>query len=233
MRSVVLPLFAAMALSTSCDDRSSSTKNEDSTRHREAFARFAERVQKIRSDSTHGGDEAKCPDAAIKARLGERRPVLAVASYEALAPFSDPSAKPFSGDAERWEKLTSSAVRAIRPPTASAGDTAVVDALFRAQKLEKEYSHLGVLRAEKLEPPKLEGERFIAGHLSGWLAIYDLASGRRECVATVEAQSSGELVGTTRQARDRVMWNDFVGNVREAVHSAAKRVSEVLVVDLD
>jgi hypothetical protein len=116
---------------------------------------------------------------------------------------------------------------------ASAGDTAVVDALFRAQKLEKEHSHLGVLRAEKLDPPQLEGERFSAGHLSGWLAIYDLASGRRECVATVEAASSGELVGTSHQARDRVMWNDFVGNVREAVHSAVKRVSEVLVVDLD
>jgi len=233
MRTVALPLLAAMALSTSCDDRSSQAKTEDSTRHREAFTRFAERVQKIRSDSTHGGDETKCPDAAIEARLGQRRPVLAVATYDALAPFADPSASPFSGDGKRWEKLTSSAVRAIRPPSASAGDTAVVDALFRAQKLEKEYSHLGVLRAEKLQAPQLEGERFSAGRLSGWLAIYDLASGRRECIAAVEAESSGELVGTSRQARDRVMWNDFVGNVREAVHSAAKRVSTVLVVDLD
>jgi len=233
LRAVVLPLVAATLLSSGCDDRSSATKSDESARHREAFSRFAERVRKIRADSTRREEETKCPDAAIKARLEGRQPVLAIASYDALAPFSDPNATPFAGDGAHYQTLTSAAVRSIRPPTPTAADSAVIDALFKAQRLEKEHSHLGVLRTEKLEAPKLEGDRFSAGHFSGWLAIYDLGSGKRECVATVEADSSGELVGTTRDARDRVMWKDFVANVREAVHSGAKRVSEVLVVDLE
>jgi hypothetical protein len=233
MRAVVLPLLAATLLFFGCDDRRSATTTDDSARHRDAFARFTERMQKIRADSARHGEETRCPDEAIRARLDGRRPVLAIASYEAMAPFSDPSASPFAGDAASYEKLTSATFRAIHPPTPTAADNAVVDALFKAQTLEKEHSHLGVLRAAKLEPPKLEGDRFSAGHFSGWLAIYDLGSGKRECVADVEADSSGELVGTTRQARDRVMWKDFVSNIREAVHSGVKRVSESLVVDLE
>lgn len=216
-----------------CDDKASD-KDENAQRT-EAFAAVARRysVMRAATPSSIGADASPCPDEAIAKNAKGGRPLLAVTEYEVLARFDAPGTDPWSGERARYRRLTTPAFAAIDPPAPGASSKAWIDALFKTKKLEEEYSYLGVLRTVKDVPPRLEGEAFTPGSFEGVVAVFEIGREKPMCMAKVSAVSSGELVGTSKQARTTVMWNDYVGNIKTALRDSVRSISKVLVPDLE
>jgi hypothetical protein len=169
--------------------------------------------------------EAGCTDDELRLRLegGYARALLA--DYDYLGWYHQAAGDPYQGPQERWQLLTARSLLAVAPPASIDNKKAAIDALFRLQGLRAEYQYLAVVRATQRELPRLEGERFHAGAFQGWLMVFEVAAAKRWCQARVSAHSSTEIVGTERQARERVIWLDFQRHLRRELHAALARIT--------
>lgn len=225
--------LALLVLLAACDKRPDDRAGAERAQHAEAFASVARRYLAMREASAKPGTPpADCPDAAIEKNAKGGRPSLGVTELEVLGRFADPAANPWTGERAHYLALTTPGFAAIVPPPAEAETKRWIDALYKAQTFERDHPYLAVLRADKRVPPRLDGDAFSPGSLEGVLLVFEIGHDQPMCVARVSATSSGELVGTSRQAREAVMWKDWVGNIKTALHDAARSMSKVLVLDL-
>lgn len=194
---------------------------------------FAARLSAMRTValSTATLTETPCPDDRIKKRLGSGGGRLLAAEARSLARFGGPEIE--AAPEQRWQFLTTSALRAVQAPKEIAGRVAAIEAADRIRQIEEGYRHLAIFVTIERRAPSLEGSRFLAGTFSGWVVIFDLGTKEKLCAAHVEAQSSEEVAALPATRKEEALWNDYALRVRQALDNVVGRITRHLVLDLD
>lgn len=228
-------LIGAVLLSLSCrSDEGVARAASEAEAKRSRLTAFNDRMSKLRGGvESVPREERPCSESAIERRLRGRESKLLLVDQAYLGRFADPGLDPYGGEAARWKFLTGPALRAIPLFQQPPADPALTDAVFKTVKLDETYVYAAVLRGDRREPPRLEGERFHAGILEGWLVLAELKGGPALCATRVSARSSEEVAGRGGQTPNDVLWRDFVRQVRNELDQAAQRLSSRFQVDLE
>ncbi|MBX3129780.1 MAG: hypothetical protein KF718_23895 [Polyangiaceae bacterium] len=203
-----------------------------SDRSASELAKYAARLAALHAATPADADERVCPDEELAARFDGGVGRLAIAEHAFLARFAGDATDPYAGDGARYKTLTTASLRVIRPPASITSSAQATDALWNAQKLEREYSHIAVLRSRERAGPNMKGDELVSGKLSGVLVVFEIGKSTPLCVARVEAASSDGVAGVEGKAREDAIWNDFVGNVRSSLAAGVKRITKRLDVDI-
>lgn len=198
-------------------------------------AAFAERLTNIRAaaEKMEASGEKACDDAAIRRALGSEAGRALAAESGYLARYGDPTAAPrYRGGDERWQFLTTPALRAIRGPVELESQTAAIDTAYGIKQLLGEYRYLAVVRATTRRLPKMTGDRFEAGAFSGWIGLFNLQTGALVCQARVDTQSGPDVAAKEGTSPERALWNDFAMRVRRALDDSMGRITRHLRLDL-
>ncbi len=222
-----------------CDKGESEKKAEDRSQELvETRAKLTQRLAPVVSAYAATPDpksvqEASCDEKALSDEEGNPG-ALVVGEHTFLARLQKPELDPYAGAGAPFKALTTPALRILVPAGRVQTPQQGIDALWNAQKLERDYTHLGVLRADQRVGPRLDGDKFHGGEYSGVLIIFRLGTPPQQlCQARIEAKSSENVAGAQGDAREAALWNDFLSNLKNEVHAAAKRIAPGLRVDLD
>ena len=166
-----------------------------------------------------------CPDDALRLKLDGGYTRALLADFDYLGWYHKVAQNPYQGPKERWNVLTARSLLSVAHPDSVDNRKTAIDALYRLQGLRAEHEYVAVVRATQQRLPRLDGERFHAGVFQGWLMVFEVPAAKRLCQARVAAHSSTEIVGTERQARERVIWLDFQRHLRRELHAALARIT--------
>jgi hypothetical protein len=180
---------------------------------------------------TTEGVEKQCPDERITRALeGEPGRVVAV-EHGFLDRFAG-GTDLYAGAGARFKGLTTPAFRILVPSARATSKQQAVDALWNIKKLEREYTHIGVLRAKTRSGPTLEGDKYQGGTFSGALFVVEMGKVEVLCAAEIRAESSESFATKAGSSADDAAFADYVSRVRGAVHDGLKRISKRLELDL-
>ncbi len=226
-------------MATGCDDQ------RDTANPRGSGARGGERTHKELTEhaarlATHyrvkapdeTAEERKCPDEELARAIEGGVGNLAIAEHGFLRRFAEESPDLYAGEGQRFKSLTTASLRVLRPPRNAKTASQATDALWNAQKFEREYTHLGVLWSRKRTGPSMQGDQLVSGTFQGVLVVFELGREKPLCQTQIEAGSSAGVTGVEGRAREDAIWNDFVSNVRTAIAAGVKRITARLNPDI-
>ncbi len=191
---------------------------------------------------------ARCPDAAIRTRL-EAHPLadtsialvnsLPTVDYGFLAHLSHGDRDPDPS----WDWMRTGFVGGfdgvflepeVEDPDSFMGrlerTAAAANSRDRIGEMRAE-GYLGVYLPSEARLPKVSGDDFTGGKLSGWLVIYDLNSFERICQAPILARSSDEVEfdpGSVLDDFPQAVQRDFGRAVEQATTESLEMISEQL-----
>jgi hypothetical protein len=232
----VFTLVWALASATGCDEKPAGGVDSDlAERHRRNAEKFIERLHQLRAavPPPEQLQEEPCPDADLEHQLDGGYGRMLLVDYEFLQRFGQDPNGVYSGDRSRWSFMSGRLPRDLDRVSRLSGTKRNVEILVGAQKLEREYDHVAVLRTVRREAPRMEGDKFHGGVFDGWLVVFEWDTRRRLCQAEIMAQSSPEVAGRSSQGRDEVLWRDYRRHIDAAMDDAARRLSTRLLLHDD
>ena len=174
-----------------------------------------------------------CPDAKIAKALKGDPGRLVVVERRFLERFLRPESDCYSGSGAKFKGLTTPAFRILKPAARASTKQQVIDALWNAKKLERDYTHVGVLQAKTRRGPVLQGDKYEGGVFAGTLFIVEMGKVGVLCQAAVQAQSSEAVAAKAGASGADAAWADYISRLRSAVHAGVRRVSKQLEVDIE
>ncbi len=174
-----------------------------------------------------------CPDAQIAKALKGDPGRLVVVERGFLERFVRPDSDWYSGQGARFKGLTTPSFRILAPAARASTKQEVIDALWNAKKLERDYTHVGVLQAETRKGPVLKGDKYEGGVFAGTLYIAEMGKLAVLCTAAIQAESSEAVAAKAGASGSDAAWADYISQVRSAVHAGVRRISKQLEVDVE
>ncbi len=229
-------VLVVVLVGTGCEERTSSVVDSDlAQRHRRDVQEFTERLRKLRAavPAPEKLQEEPCPDEDLEHELDGGYGRMLLVDYEFLDRYGRDAAGVYAGERSRWSFLSARLLRDLDRVSQLPETKRDIDALVRIQKLDREYDHVAVLRTKRREAPRIEGDKFHGGVFEGWLVVFEWDTRRRLCQAEIMAESSPEVAGLSRQARDEVLWRDFRRRIDVGMDDAVRRLSRRLLLKDD
>ena len=129
--------------------------------------------------------------------------------------------------------LTSEQLRRVATPAGVQDKRAATDVLFRMLEIERDYPYLAIARPTRREAPRLEGEKYHAGAVAGWITVFSLESGQPICATDFQAASSPEVLGADHADPAELVRRDFAYRLRRALESAFQQMGRGLSLRLE
>ncbi|MEZ4223058.1 MAG: hypothetical protein R3B13_19095 [Polyangiaceae bacterium] len=230
---VVTGLCTPACSKSTQEDAANSQPGTDDTARRELEKRDRQWAALFAAAKGPLPSEQNCPDDDIAKEQEGKSGRLLIVEQAFLERFVRPDLDPYAGTGARFKPLTTPAMRILIPAVRAGTRQQAIDALWNAKKVEREYTHVGVLRATKRVGPVLEGQSYRAGVYEGAVEIFALGQTTRLCAASVSAESGEGFATQAGKSGEDAAWADFTVRVRDAVHAAVCRVSKRLDVDVD
>lgn len=222
------PFIVAALGATGCDEPKEEPAQLAALQGRvEAFAKEMDAMHRGLSDVS-ALKEQKCDEAAINRRLGSKDGLMLSVEYEEVVRLATGGIR--SEGRDRWKFLTTPAARKLS--TRVADVKSATDTLYTLRQLRKQYPFVGVVRLTKRDLPRLDGDRFHAGVLEGWVVVVDFESNERLCQARFVTQSSELVSGVDRSKIEKALWQDFARRARSALDGAVDRITRRARLDL-
>ncbi|HMR04134.1 MAG TPA: hypothetical protein PKA88_00085 [Polyangiaceae bacterium] len=179
------------------------------------------------------GVEKPCPDEAISRALKGDPGRVVITEHAFLSRFAGTGADLYAGTGAKFKSLTAPAFRILLPSTRATSRQQSIDALWNIKKVEREYTHIGVLRAATRTGPTVTGEKFQTGKYAGVLLIFEMSKTEVLCAAEIQAENSESFATQAGRSADDAAWADYISQVRGAVHAGVRRISKRLELDLE
>ena len=177
--------------------------------------------------------EIPCDDKRLDTEHAGAPGRVMLVDFDYLSSFRAPYRSPYDGSGHFWQQLTHRRLRQIPPSALARGGPGFTDALLEARAVQTDADYWGVLRTSIREIPRVEGSKFHAGIVEGWLVVLEPSERKTLCQVSVSVSSSLEVSGTEGTPVDTVIQRDFSIQLRRGLDASLHRISRQLSLTYD